>query len=270
MNFRSVGMKMVKFSKILSLLILISFVASVGYTQSSGVTGESQKNPDGTYSSSKFDEAQRPEDSYLARFHAQDVVYKLMKQNLEQIYTLKVIAENFSDKGWKGDYDKVYSGYKRAMELYYKRNLVYARVEFESNRKDINDLLVKMIQEYKAQVQEMLNECADKVLILHLDATTRNDPNKSDALFTNQLRLQVAYGQFDDAIQAEIHHYNYGAIGHYRSAKAYAIAILEALAKPDEQSSVAEKYKVHKADILNRIYNISKSSGSSEAKAEKK
>ena len=191
-----------------------------------------------------------------------------MKKNLEQIYLLKVIVTNFSDKGWKEEYDKVYSGYKRGMELYYKRNIIYSRVEFETNKKDIGDLMKKIISEYAKQTQSMLNECADKILMLHLDARTHSDPNKHEELFKNQLRLQIAYGQFDDALSSEIEHYYEGSIYHFRIAKTYAIKILEDLAKPEEQESVANQYKVHKADNLNRIYETAqaKSQGSQETK----
>ena len=38
------------------------------------------------------------------------------------------------------------------------------------------------------------------------------------------------------------------------------IKILEGLAKPEEQDSIANTYKVHKADNLNRIYETAKAS----------
>lgn len=250
-------MKMKKYFRLLSVAMILSLAVSFAFAQeekSTGVIDESTRRADGSYSSTKFDEAQRPEDSYLAKFHAIDVVNRLMKKNLEQLYMIKVIVTNFSDKGWKADYDKLYTGYKRGMELYYKRNLIYARVEFETNKKEIADLLKKIIVEYKKDTQAMLNDCADKVLMLHLDATTFADPNKSEELYNNQLRLQIAYGQFDDALSAELNHYLDGSIYHYRVAKSYAIKIMEALAKPDERDSLQDKLKVHKADNLNRIY----------------
>jgi hypothetical protein len=243
------------------LSVAVSFAIAQD-TQSTSAIDESTRNADGTYTSSKYDEADRPEDSYLAKFHAIDVVNKLMKTNLDKIYLLKVIVTNFSDKGWKGDYDKVYTGYKRGMELYYKRNVIYSRVEFETNKKDIGDLMKKILVEYKKETQAMLNECADKILLLHLDATTHSDPNKSEELFKNQLRLQIAYGQFDDALSAEMNHYYDGAIYHLRVSKSYSIRIMEELSKPEDRESLASKLKVHKADNLNRIYEPAKKQGS--------
>ena len=58
-------MEMKKVTKVLSLLILVAFVFSVAIAQeskdsSTSAIDESKRNPDGTYSSEKFDEAQRP------------------------------------------------------------------------------------------------------------------------------------------------------------------------------------------------------------------
>ena len=89
---------------------------------------------------SQYSEADRPEDNYLARFHANDVVDKLMKSNLEQIFTLNVVKENFKDTHpeWQDEYKKVYEGYKLGCNLYYRRNIVYSRVKLEENKKMIN------------------------------------------------------------------------------------------------------------------------------------
>jgi hypothetical protein len=262
-------MKLKKCVKLFSLIFVLSFVATtISFAQEAATTTtttgggqkaieESTKNADGSYTSKVYDEADRPEDNYLAKFHAQDVVYKLIKLNLDQIYLMKVIVTNFADKGWKADYDKVYEGYKRSMELYYKRNIIYSRVEFEKNRKEIQALQKKIIDEFKKDSQIMLNECADTVLMLSLDAQTRSDPNRNEELFANQLRLKIAYGQFDDALGAEISKYYEGSIYHLRMAKSYAIKILEDIARPEEKEKVRDRFKIERADILNRVYKQS-------------
>jgi len=267
-------MKDKKGLKISLLLLAICFIFSsiVTAQEEKKAIDESTQNPDGSYSTDKFDEATRPEDSYLAKLHAIEVVNKLMKKNLEQIYLLKVIVSNFPDNNWQGEYDKAYQGYKRAMELYYKRNIIYSRVEFETNKKAIKDLMKKILVEYKKQTQNMLNECADRILLLHLDARTRSDPSKNRELRKNQLRLQIAYGQFDDALNSEIENYLDGAIYHYRVSKSYAIKILEDLTKPEEQENIKQKFKLnyHKADNLNRIFEKKAASGGGSTTPEKK
>ncbi len=249
-------MKTGKVIKGLSLVMLSAFVVSTMAfaQQDTAKKKEVTKNADGSYSSTKYNEAERPEDSYLAKFHARDVVVKLMKKNLEQIYLLKVIKTNFKDKGWDGDYKKCYDGYKKAMEFYYQRNIIYARVEFENNKKDITDLLAKIVEEYKNQTNEMLSLCVDKIMLLHLQETTRSDPNKNRELHHNQMRLKISYGQMDDARGSTIDKNLEVAVYHYRVAKTYAIKIIESLSPPNEAQSVKDKYKIHKADNLNRIF----------------
>jgi len=255
-------MKISKFMKILSVIIVSTFAAGT-LVMAQEKKGDSSLNPDGSYSSTKFNEAERPEDSYLAKFHAIDDVNKLMKKNLEQIYLLKVIVTNFKEKNWKGDYDKCYVGYKKAMELYYKRNIIYSRVEFENNKNEISDLLKKITDEFKKDTQLMLNDCADKILMLHLDERTKSDPNKNKELYRNQMRLRIAYGQFDDAISNSIDKNYETAVYHYRVSKTYGIKIIEGLSRPSEEQGVKDKYKIHKADNLNRIFERSGGSSTS-------
>ena len=223
---------------------------------------DSVLNPDGTYRSKTLDESRRPEDSYLAKFHAMDVINVLMKENLEQIYLLKVIVTNYKDKGWENDYKKAYEGYKVAMETYYQRNVIYSRLYFEENKKFIMDLMKKIAEDYKKQTNDMLHDCASKIMELHLDERTRSDPSKTEELFKNQMRLRISYGQYDDAQSSFISNNYVSTILHYRVAKTYAIKILEDLAKPEETDKEKDKYKIHKADNLNRIFEVSKDSGS--------
>lgn len=244
-------------SKILSLALSLVFAAAIGLVaqektdkKDDGVT----RQPDGSYKSKSHDESNRPDDNYLAKFKAQEIVEKLIKTNLEEIYLLKVIATNFGDKGWKTDYEKCYNGYKEGMEFYYKRNLIYAREKLEKNRADIHDLMKKIIEEFRKEAETMLSECATKVLLLHLDAASRTDPNRYETLHQNHLRLKIGYAQVDDAQSNVYDKYWVSAIYHLRVAKSYGIMILEDLAKPEERDSIKNKYKVTKADNMNRIF----------------
>ncbi len=250
--------------KTVSILIAVSMLAFTvlvaqnntdSTTKKKSDTNYTKRNSDGSYSSKKHNEAERPEDTYLAKFHAQDVVAKLMKKNLEQVYLLKVIKMNFKDKGWDEDYKKAYAGYKKGMELYYKRNLIYSRLELENNKKDLQKILKKVALVYKDKSLKMLEECAGRILALHLEATTRSDPNRHDHLYANQSRLRIAYGQYDDAISAITSKHFETSIYHFRVAKSYGIKILESLAG-EKIKDVKDKYKFDKADNLNRIFEI--------------
>ncbi len=258
--------------KIFTLIILMSFfMISVAPAQQggapAGTTAKEDTKERNLDPSREYPTSEMPEDSYLAKFHAIDIAEKLVKKNLEQIYLLNVIVQNFdkdNGKKWKSEYDTVYAGYKKAMEYYYKRNIIYARVEFENNRKKIKQLMKKISDQYKLDTQSMLNKCADRILLLHLDAKTKSDPNKNKELFQNQLRLRISYGQFDDANSSYIDNNFEGCVYHLRVAKSYAIKILEELVPVDEKDTpdsidkkiaeVSKEYRFHKADNLNRIY----------------
>ncbi|MDR3237383.1 MAG: hypothetical protein LBT84_02650 [Spirochaetia bacterium] len=238
---------------------MLFFIVSVYAQQAEQQTGEPVRNPDGSYSTSKYNEAERPDDSYLAKFYAQDVVEKLMKKNLDQILLLKVVSTNFPDKGWGGDFDKCYEGYKKAVSYYYQRNMVYARQEFETNKKNITELLKKAVEEYEKDSKVILDECIAQILVLHFNEKVKADPAKSRDLVDNQIRLRIGFGQLDDGAYSNITMNYEAAIYHFRMAKTYGIKILEEISKPEERDGIKSKYQVQKADNLNRIFDKSKS-----------
>ena len=196
----------------------------------------------------EYTSANRPEENYLARFQALEVAEKLTRENLEDIFTIKIIITNFSDQGWSKDYDNIYAQYKRGVSLYYRRDVVYSRTELEKNRQAISDLYKKMAAMYKKQADDMLEKCADKILDFSLDEKNQFDPNRSKVLFNNMMRLWIAYGQIDDAEKARIDGLYKYAILHLRLTKTYAISILEDL-DPESRG----KYDIHKADDSNRL-----------------
>lgn len=246
---------MKKYCMVMSLIITAVFVVSLASAQETKEDGIT-KMPDGSYRSKEYDESNRPEDSYLAKFHAMDVVDRLIKRNLDEIYLLRVITANNSGKGdWEAKYKEIYEGYKDGLQQYYKRNLIYARDKLQKNQVAIRELFKIIIADYQKQCEELLNECAGKVLLLHLDVSSRIDPDRFDLVNKNHLRLKVSYGQLDEAQSATIANYYPGAISHLRMSRTYGIAILEDLAKDEnEKKAVHDKYKIQKADNLNRIY----------------
>lgn len=249
--------------------IFFFFMAAVlAFTLSASAQEVSELNPGGSDNMNEnFNQAEKPDDSYLAKFHAQDVAAKLIKRNLDQIYLLNVIVNNFPDNGWKEDYDKIYEEYKRAIELYYKRNIIFSRVWFERNQNSISELMKKMSDKYKEDTQVIMDEGHKKVVALHLNKRTRSDPNKNKELLQNQSRIMIAYGQMDDAENAYLAKNYEQALYHYRVAKTYGIRIMETVAYTDDAEKkegelsvkeVKEKYKFHKADNKNRIFEVAK------------
>ncbi len=247
---------MKKHFKVMSLVIAGVFMITLATAQEQKKDDGITKMPDGSYRSKDHDESSRPDDSYLAKFHAMDAVDRLIKRNLEDIYLLRVLTSNNPGKAdWEAKYKAVYEGYKDGLEQYYKRNIIYARDRLEKNKTDISEFFKIVLADYQKQCEDLLNECAGKVLMLHLDVSARIDPDRFDQVSQNHLRLKVAYGRLDEAQSATIAHYYSGAIYHLRMARAYSIAILEDLAKDEnERKSLQDKYRVQKADNLNRVF----------------
>jgi hypothetical protein len=255
---RRKDMTMKKYVKVMSLVIISAFVASLVFAQEKTTTKDDGivKKADGSYRSKDYDESTRPEDDYLAKFHALEVVEDLIKRNMDELQLIQVIVLNNSGKAdWNTKYQELNNGYKDGLEQYYKRNLIYARDKLDKNQGGIRELFKLVIADYTKQVEDILNEAAGKVLQLHMDPATRVNPDKQEQLQTNHIRLRVAYGQLDDSQKATSEKYLPGAVYHLRVAKAYGIAILESLSKDEnEKKGVHDKYKVVKADNLNRVY----------------
>lgn len=255
-------MTMRKCFKVMSLLVICVFAVSLAYSQekkeggSDGIT----KKADGSYRSNEYDQSNRPEDDYLAKFRAQDVVDDLIKRNMDELYLIQVIVTNNSGKAdWNTKFKEQQTQYKKALEQYYKRNIIYASDYMKKNQAGIREILGLIIKDYTAQCDNLLNEAAGKVLELHMDPATRVNPDKQEQLQNNHIRLRVAYGQIDDSLKAEREKYLAGSVYHLRVARAYAIAILEDLAKDKaEKDGISKKYQVEKADNLNRVFNEQK------------
>ena len=250
--------------KTLALVFAALFLTTISFSQEAAKTDSTAGGVDQskTDPASQYSEADRPEDNYLAKFHANDVVEKLMKTNLDQIFTLNVIKENYKDThgDWQEDYKKCYDGYKVGVDLFYRRNIVYARVKLEENKKMINQFYQKISDAYKKDTLEMLNLCANNILELTLDSKSSSDPKKNKILFHNKMRLRVAYGQLDDAERQRSDDIYATSIFHYRVAKTYAIRILEEI-NPKEFRG---KYDRDKADNRNRIWDPNKKTTASE------
>lgn len=222
---------------------------------------------------SKYKEDQRPEENYLAKFKAQEIVEYLIKDNLDKIYMLKVVVSNFPQDSWNKEYNDIYTGYKKAMSLFYKRDVIYSRVELEKNKKAINDLYKKMADKYREDTEKMMDVCAETILIISLNAKTKSDPNKMKQFYKNLMRVRIAYGQMDDAMNAYRDLNFQTSLFHFRVAKSYAIRTMEDLLDKETLEKNKHMYSqeeyngftkltgdkdkfnlpVHKADNLNRI-----------------
>ena len=247
-----------KTTKILCALCFVAalIIPSMVFSQQQAGTQTPQAQKDATgkrvHPREAYSPDQRPEEDYLARFKGIEVSEKLMDENLQNIYILKVIVVNFKEQGWEKEYNDIYEEYKKAVAKYYRRQVIYSRLELERNKKNINELFKKIVVIYNDQAHTMLEECADKILNFSLDEKNKYDPNRSRVLFQNMMRLWIAYGQADDADASVLDNYYKNAVYHLRVAKSYAINILEDLSPEGEKK---EQFRVHKADNMNRVLN---------------
>ena len=246
-------------TKKLVAVILVLLFATIAFAQEQqGERREREedvvRNLDGSYSTTRFDEADRPDDSYLARDHAFTIVPHLQRRNLEYLYKLRILVTNFSDQGWEEEYQKCYEGYKKAMRYYYRRNFIYARLDLELNYQDLRELTRKISEFLKDQLLDMLDDCVDLVLTAHMDETRRSDPEKNTTLLKQQERLRIAYNILDVADRQIIDKHYRESIIQLRMARAFAIRIIEDFASPDELQEVRDKYRVIRADNMNRIW----------------
>ena len=258
-------------------------------------------------------DADRPEENYIQQFTAKDIVEQLKKDNLEQIYMIKVIIDNFDqgknefydlekkeqkkDESWKAQYDNIYKEYKHALQLNYRRDVVYSAQLLIRNKKRINELFRSIALKYRDQLMVMLDKSADALLIISLNESIKSDPNKVKALEECRLRLQISYGQLDEAAKAGRSQKYQEAIFHLRVAKRYVIRVIDTILDeealknvkkiPEDKRLFAESdlkeiegvrtalikdltpltqtskdkkdiLAVHRSDNLNRVYNPKK------------
>jgi len=203
----------------------------------------------------KYTEDQRPEENYLAKFLAQEVVEKLIKENLNKIYMLKACVSNFPQDDWNKAYTDIYNSYKKAMSLYYKRDVIYSRVELEKNRNDINTLYQKISDKYRGDCEKMLDVCAESILIVSLNPKTKADPNKMKQYYHNLMRIRIAYAQMDEAMSAYQDRVFQTSVFHYRIAKTYAIQIMEGLLRKEEIEKYRDRYTKEEYDSFMKLVN---------------
>ena len=273
-------MKTSKFAKPIVMFVAFAFVmTSLAFAQDKKKKLPKEKESDKWESTAiqkereSYTEDKRPVENYLEKFTAQEIVRTLIRENLNKIYMLKVVISNFPQDDWNKVYTDIYNTYKKAMSLYYKRDVIFTRVELEKNKKDINNLFKRIADKYRDDSEKMLDVCAESILIISLNPRTKADPNKMDQYYLNLGRMRIAYQQMDEAMLSYREKQFQTSVFHFRIAKTYAILMLEDLLRKEEierQRDIYEKEEydnfmklinekenfripVHKADNLNRI-----------------
>jgi len=211
-------------------------------------------------------EGDRPDDSYLAKFHAVDRVEKLSRTNREKIYMLFIIKENFGDADWATKYDELNKQFEEGMAAYYQQEIIDAQSKLVENEKQLNATMQKISDTYIERCKKLLSDGTKLILKKDMDRKTHKDNDEREKLQRNQLRLKIAYGQLADGRVSKMKHNYESAISHLRVCKAYAIQILEDL--DPEAAKKIEKIDEDKADNLGRNIKDSGKAKEADKKAE--
>jgi hypothetical protein len=194
-------------------------------------------------------------DQDIEKFRAHQQVEKLQNENHKKINLVEIISKNF---GYTS-YGKLKKDYWTARILVSKKQIIKAKDLLEKNKKDIDEALREISNDYQKATQEMLDECISKLnefeFSANTDANTNFETKKKIFILRNQIR--TAMQQFDNANEALTDKYYVSSITLCRSSKSYAISILRDLADPEDKSKIDDKYKIHIVDNRNEVYKKS-------------
>jgi hypothetical protein len=224
--------------KNISLVVFITLVSFVAFSVVSGAEKKSQVKED-----------------EIEKFRAHQQVEKLQNENFKKINLVEVISKNF---GYTS-YGKLKKDYWTARILVSKKQIIQAKELLEKNKKEIDEALKDISNDYQKATQEMLDECITK--LNEFEFTANGDPNTNfetrNRIFILRTQIRMAVQQFDSANEALTDKYFVSSISLCRSAKSYTINILRDMAAPEEKSKVDDKYKIHIVDNRNEIYKKS-------------
>lgn len=186
------------------------------------------------------DKSGAKESSYLDLVHARDKAMKLKEDNMHDIQMLNSLAAAMPAAVDKAEAEKISSEYKDGLKLIYKMEYVGAEKTLRNNRENIWVAMGKACEAYRKKTTEMLNESADRMA--DLDMQAENSVN-ADAMRMagivqkNTHRLSVGYQQLTLAAIAEKHRRYAEALSHYRLSRLHSIYLKIELAKDDAEKN---------------------------------
>lgn len=188
--------------------------------------------------------------TYLDKFHAHQVVRKLIKKNIKDIEFIEIIVKNF---GYIDNY-KLRKDYWKANLLVTAGEIIKAKTLFEKNRTDINNSLKIISTHYKKDTLKILEECIIRLSSMKIDTYNNDNSDKKDKLIKNQKRIKLAYEELKNAKHSFSKNQFKNSINLYRLVKKHAITVLKDISTKSEQRKVFNKYKIHIVDNQHEIY----------------
>jgi hypothetical protein len=189
----------------------------------------------------------------IEKFKAHEEVQKLQNDNYKNINLIEIISKNF---GYTFN-DKFKKDYWTARILVSKKQIVQAKELLEKNKKEIDEALKLISEDYRKATQVMLDDCINKLNEYEFSSHVDDSKQIQRKISTLRNKITVAVQQFDSANDASVMKGYASSISLYRTTKSYAINILKDLAGPEEKENIIEKYKIHIVDNRNEIYKKS-------------
>lgn len=252
LNIMKNKMKSLNFSQTALRLLLASCIFAVGLTQLNAQTKTTAKN---TAEPASIAEDDTPA-SYLDIFHSKERAYSLKRENMEDIHRLKVIVTNFGDANHKTMFENIMKSYKEGVKVLYKNRFIDADKQLTQNKSDIIKLYALFAMEYHTKTNELLNDCADKLVDVELAESIEPGSmktSKNRIIVQNRNRLQVAYSQLNMGADLEKSQNLPEAVAHFRVAKYHGIKILMSLTDDEnEKKKIDDQYQKDMIDVDNR------------------
>lgn len=204
-------------------------------------------------SASGYEKKHTANEQKIEKFRAHREVERLQKENHKKINLIEIISKNF---GYTS-YEKLKKDYWTARILVSKKQIIQAKEAFEKNKKDIDDALKIISNDYQKATSEMLDECINKLNEFEFAANINTNYQTRKKIFRLRNRIRIASQQYDSAYEASSNQVYISSISLYRNAKSYAINIIRDLAEPEEKKRIDEKFKIHIVDNRNGIFKKS-------------
>lgn len=198
------------------------------------------KTPEADKSGSK-------EVTYLDLVHARDRALKLKENNMGDLQLIHSLRSALPEVLDNGTAQNLSNEYKEGVKLIYRREYVDAQRTLRTNRDSITAAMGKACEVLRQKTLEMLNQSADRMADLEMQADTAPEGGvvvMADTIEKGAHRLSVGYQQLTLATQAEKHRRFNEALSHYRLARLHAIYLQIDLA-PNEQekNAIRSKYQ---------------------------
>ena len=192
----------------------------------------------------------------IEKFKAHKEIEKLQKENFRKINLIEIISKNF---GYSYN-DKFKRDYWTARILVSKKQIIQAKDLLEKNKRELDDALRMISDDYQKATQAMIDDCIDKLNKYEFSSESNKDDLGKDVETKRKIavlrnKVKIAVNQFESANEASVYRGYVFAITLYRSSKSYAINILSDLANPEEKNIITEKYKIHIVDNRNEVFN---------------